>query len=255
MRRFKLTVEYDGGPYVGWQRQANGPSIQQALEQAAHALSDERVTVTGSGRTDAGVHALGQVAHLDLEREIEPRRLREGLTHFLGDQPISVVDCAAAAPDFHARFHATRRSYRYRVLNRSARPALDRGRVWHVKTKLDDKAMHDAAQVLVGKHDFTSFRAVGCQAKSPVKSLTRLTVRRLDEELWIEAEAPSFLHHQIRNITGTLALVGQGKWTPDDMRAALEARSRAAAGPTAPPDGLYLVAVGFDGERPPPADQ
>ena len=243
--RFRLTLEYGGGPFVGWQRQDNGPSIQGALEDAIEKLSGARVTVTGAGRTDAGVHALGQVAHFDLEKEFTPDKIRDGLNHFLRPAPVVVLDAAIANGEFHARFSAKGRHYLYRILNRRSPPALDIGRVWHLSAPLDAAAMHEAAQILVGNHDFTTFRAAECQAQSPVKTLDRLDVSRRGEEIHIEASARSFLHHQIRSFAGTLKLVGEGKWSRRDVADALAARDRSRCGPVAPPDGLYLVKVDY----------
>ncbi len=243
MTRFKLVVEYDGGGFVGWQRQENGPSIQQALEQAVHRFCGETVIVQGAGRTDAGVHALGQVAHIDIEKPTTPDIVRDALNAHLRPDPIAVLAVSVAPEDFHARFSAIERAYEYRIANRRAPPALDVGRAWHVNRPLDAAAMHDAAQALVGKHDFTSFRASMCQANSPVKTLSSVTVSRQGEDVILRVRAPSFLHHQVRNIAGTLKLVGEGKWRARDVAAALAARDRAAAGPTAPPEGLYLVEV------------
>jgi tRNA pseudouridine38-40 synthase len=245
MRRFRLILEYDGSPFVGWQRQDNGASVQGALEAAIEKLSGERVTVTGSGRTDAGVHALGQVAHFDLEKEFEPGKIRDGLNHFLRPDPVVVLEAAIAEGDFHARFSARSRHYLFRILNRRSPPALDDRRVWHVSAPLDAGAMHAAAQVLVGQHDFTTFRAAECQAQSPVKTLGRLDVSRRGEEIHIEASARSFLHHQIRSFAGTLKLVGEGKWTARDVAEALGAKDRSRCGPVSPPDGLYLVRVDY----------
>lgn len=245
MTRFRLTLEYDGTPFVGWQRQDNGPSVQGALEEAAFKLSGERVTVTGAGRTDAGVHALGQVAHFDLEKVLSAEKVREALNHYLRPDPVSVLECAAAAPDFHARFSARARHYLYRLVCRRAPLALERGHAWHVVHELDAEAMHRAAQSLIGQHDFTTFRAVECQAKSPVKTLDRLDVRRAGDGIRIEASARSFLHHQVRSMVGSLKLVGEGKWRPEQVAAALDARDRAACGPVAPPEGLYLVCVDY----------
>jgi tRNA pseudouridine38-40 synthase len=245
MTRFRLTLEYDGSPFVGWQRQDNGPSVQGALEDAIEKLSGERVTVTGAGRTDAGVHALGQVAHFDLEKVFEPGKVRDALNHFLRPNPVVVLDAAVADADFHARFSARSRHYLFRVLNRRSPPALDDKRVWHVSPKLDAEAMHAAAQVLVGQHDFTTFRAAECQAQSPVKTLDRLDVSRRADEIHIEASARSFLHHQIRSFAGTLKLVGEGKWSARDVAEALAAKDRARCGPVSPPDGLYLVRVDY----------
>jgi len=245
MTRFRLTLEYDGSPFVGWQRQDNGPSVQGALEEAIEKLSGERVTVTGAGRTDAGVHALGQVAHFDLEKAFEPGKIRDALNHFLRPNRIVVLDAAAADGEFHARFSATARHYLFRILNRRSPPALETGKVWHISPKLDAEAMHAAAQVLVGQHDFTTFRAAECQAQSPVKTLDRLDVSRRADEIHIEASARSFLHHQIRSFAGTLKLVGEGKWTARDVVEALAAKDRARCGPVSPPDGLYLVRVDY----------
>jgi tRNA pseudouridine38-40 synthase len=243
--RFRLTIEYDGGPFVGWQRQKNGPSIQQALEEAAFRITGENADMQGAGRTDAGVHALGQVAHVDIEKEIAPDKLRDALNFHLKPAPIAVVSVEIAAPDFHARFSATGRAYLYRIVNRRAPLTIDRGRAWLVQVPLDGTAMHDAAQVLIGKHDFSTFRASECQAQSPVKTLDRLSVHRVGEELQLIAEARSFLHHQVRNIVGTLRLVGEGKWSKDDLALALAAKDRTKGGPTAPPDGLYLTRVSY----------
>ena len=243
--RYRLTLEYDGGPFVGWQRQDNGPSVQGALEEAIEKLSGARVTVTGAGRTDAGVHALAQVAHFDLEKEFVTDKIRDGLNHFLRPTPVVVLDAAIAADDFHARFSATGRHYLYRILNRRSPPALNNGHVWHVTVPLDAAAMHEAAQTLVGHHDFTTFRAAECQAQSPVKTLDRLDVFQRGDEIHIEASARSFLHHQIRSFTGTLKLAGEGKWTARDVADALAARDRGRCGPVAPPDGLYLVRVDY----------
>ena len=245
MPRYRILVEYDGGPFVGWQAQANGPSVQSALEEAVFRFCGEHVRVQGAGRTDAGVHAEGQVAHLDLAGERQPSVLRDAVNHHLGSQPVSVLAAEEAEPDFHARFSAIGRAYRFRILNRRAPPALDRGRVWHVGTPLDAEAMDLAAKRLLGRHDFSSFRSSECQANSPVRTLDRLDVRREGDEIVLYAEARSFLHHQMRIIAGTLRDAGTGKRTPDDVTAALEAASRPAAGPTAPPHGLCLTRVRY----------
>lgn len=245
MTRYKLTLEYDGGPYVGWQRQDNGPSVQAAVENAVAAFCGEDARIHGAGRTDAGVHAEGQVAHVDIDKPADADTVRDALNHFLREEPISVLAVGVVDEDFHARFSASARHYRYRILNRRPPPALAEGRVWWLPAPLDADAMADAAQALVGNHDFTSFRASICQAKSPVKTLHRLEVTRAAEEVVVEASAPSFLHHQVRNIVGTLALVGEGKWCRADVETALAARDRAAAGPTAPASGLCLVRVDY----------
>ena len=243
--RFKLLIEYDGSALVGWQRQDNGPSVQQAIEDAIGKTTGETVTVQGAGRTDAGVHALGQVAHADIDYAIQPDRLREALNYHLRPAPVVILAAEVAPADFHARFSAIGRAYRYRIVNRRAPLTVDRGHAWHVKVPLDAGAMHEAAQCLIGQHDFSTFRAALCQAKSPVKTLDRLDVRRLGEEIEVIAEARSFLHHQVRNIVGSLSLVGIGKWSVDRLAAALAARERAKGGPTAPPDGLYLTHVKY----------
>ncbi|MBO22552.1 MAG: tRNA pseudouridine(38-40) synthase TruA [Rhodospirillaceae bacterium] len=245
MTRFRLTVEYDGTDYVGWQRQDNGPSIQAALEDAIEAFSDEKVIVHGAGRTDAGVHAEAMPAHVDIDKDVGADTVRDAMNHFLRTVPISVLYAEAVDDGFHARYAATARHYRYRILNRRPQPALDAGRVWWVRVRLDVDAMADAAQELLGQHDFTSFRATLCQAKSPVKTLDSLHVMRHRDEVIVETSAQSFLHHQVRNIVGTLAMVGEGKWTRSDVRTALAARSRLAAGPTAPACGLCLVHVDY----------
>lgn len=245
MTRWKITIEYDGGPFVGWQRQDNGSSVQQCLEEAAEKLCGSETAVSGAGRTDAGVHALAQVAHLDTEKPLRSDQIRDGLNFHLKQNPISVLAAEPAGPDFHARFSAIGRSYLYRILNRRAPPAIDAGRVWHVMRPLDAEAMHRAAQSLIGHHDFSSFRAAECQADSPLKTLDRLDVRRVGEEIEITAAARSFLHNQVRILVGTLEYVGRGKWTARDVEHALAAQDRTAAGPTAPPTGLYLTGVTY----------
>jgi tRNA pseudouridine38-40 synthase len=245
MPRYRLAIEYDGGPFVGWQRQDNGASVQGALEDAIEKFSQARVTVTGAGRTDAGVHALGQVAHFDLNREFPSDKVRDAINHFLRPVPVVVLDAAVVPDDFHARFSATARHYLFRILNRRAQPALDTGKVWHVQVALDAEAMHHAAQALLGSHDFTTFRAAECQAQSPVKTLVRLDVSRRADEIHVEASARSFLHHQVRSFVGSLKQVGEGKWSARDLKAALDARDRSRCGPVSPPDGLYLVKVDY----------
>lgn len=245
MPRYRLTVEYDGGGFVGWQRQDNGPSVQAAVEAACEALCGSAVTVQGAGRTDAGVHALGQVAHVDLPKPYPDDTVRDALNAHLRAHPIAVLDAAAVADDFHARFSATGRHYRYRILNRRAPAALAAGQVWHVPVPLDAGAMARAATALVGRHDFTTFRAAECQAASPVKTLDRLDVARAGEEVIVEASARSFLHSQVRSIVGTLKKIGEGAWPEAAAAAALAARDRRRCGPLASPEGLYLVAVDY----------
>jgi len=248
--RYKLTVEYDGAGFVGWQRQDNGPSVQEALELAAAKLTGADTEIVGAGRTDAGVHALGQVAHFDCAKALDADAVRDGLNFWLREAglfTVSVLAAEAAAPDFHARFSATQRRYRYRICNRRVAPALDRDRVWWVAKTLDAATMHEAAQIMVGKHDFSTFRAAECQAASPVKTLDRLDVARTGDEIVVEAAARSFLHHQVRNLVGSLKLVGEGRWSPADLRAALEAKDRTKGGPTAPAAGLTLIEVRYEG--------
>jgi tRNA pseudouridine38-40 synthase len=243
--RYKLTIEYDGTGLVGWQRQANGLSVQEALETAFERFCGNRPTVFGAGRTDAGVHALAQVAHVDLAREADPEVIRSAINHHLRPHAISVLNAAPAPPGFDARLSARSRRYLYRILNRRAPPALERGRVWHVAPPLDAEAMREGARHLVGHHDFSTFRDSLCQAKSPVKTLDVLDVTTDGEEIHIAARARSFLHHQVRNMAGTLKLVGLGQWRPDDVATALAACDRRAGGPTAPAEGLALVAVDY----------
>ena len=245
MTRFKLTIEYDGGDFVGWQRQDNGPSVQQSIEEAIVAFCGEHATTYAAGRTDTGVHALGQVVHVDLEREASARTVRDAINFHLRPRPVAVLRAEIVGPDFHARFSAVERAYLYRIANRKAPLALDRGRAWWVTQSLDEGAMAEAARVLVGHHDFTSFRSTACQSASPIKTLDVLDVTRQGEELRIVARARSFLHRQVRNLVGTLKLVGEGKWSAADVARALDARERAAAGPTAPPEGLYLTDVRY----------
>ncbi len=246
MPRYKLTVEYDGGPFVGWQRQENGPSVQAALEAAARKLDPSAGEIYGAGRTDSGVHALGQVAHLDLVKDLPADTVRDALNHHLKPEPIAVLEAEAAAAAFHARFSATRRGYIYRIIARRAPLTLDKGKAWRVPKALDADAMHAAAQHLVGTHDFTTFRDAQCQADSPVKSLDFIDISaRGRGELEVAVEAISFLHRQVRSIVGSLVEVGLGKWSPADFKAALEAADRRRCGPVAPPDGLYLHFVRY----------
>jgi tRNA pseudouridine38-40 synthase len=239
--RWKLTLEWDGSPFMGWQRQDHGPSVQAVLERAAGAMTGETVTAHAAGRTDAGVHALGMAAHLDLARELTPHRLREGLNALLRPDPVAVLSAEPVADDWHARFSCVGRRYLYRIANRRAPLTLERGRAWRIGPELDVEAMQEAAGMLIGRHDFTTFRSVHCQSDSPVKTLDRLEVEQAGEEVRIHAAARSFLHHQVRSMVGCLALVGQGQWRPAQMQEALEARNRAALGLNAPADGLYFV--------------
>jgi tRNA pseudouridine38-40 synthase len=239
--RFRLTVEYDGGPFMGWQRQAHGPSVQQAIEEAVETITGEPAVLHAAGRTDAGVHALAMAAHVDVDRPITPFRLSEGLNARLRPLPIAILEARPVAEDWHARFSCVGRRYLYRIVNRRAPLALEAGCAWQVSVPLDSGAMHEAAQGLVGHHDFTTFRSAHCQSESPVKTLDRLEVRREGDTILIEAAARSFLHHQVRSMVGCLQLVGRGKWSAEDLKAALEARDRAALGLNAPPQGLYFV--------------
>jgi tRNA pseudouridine38-40 synthase len=245
MPRYKLIIEYDGTPFCGWQRQVGLMSVQQALEEAIAAFSGETVTTQAAGRTDAGVHALGQVVTFELGVARDPFRVSEALNYHLRPHPIAVLKAERVAEDFEARFSATARHYEYRILNRRARPALDTNRVWHVPMPLDADLMHEAAQLILGNHDFTTFRAAECQAKSPVKTLDRLEVSRQLDLVVVTASARSFLHHQVRSMVGSLKLVGEGRWTPRDFRAALDARDRARCGTLAPATGLYLTRVEY----------
>ncbi|RIK99413.1 MAG: tRNA pseudouridine(38-40) synthase TruA [Proteobacteria bacterium] len=245
MPRYRLVIEYDGGPFCGWQVQDHQPTVQGALEAAVKATVGETVRVQGAGRTDAGVHALAQVAHLDLARDFPPGRLRDALNAHVRPAPIGVLSVEVVPATFDARFSALRRHYRYRIVNTRANLALDAGRAWRVPKKLDAAAMHAAAQRLVGRHDFTTFRDTECQAKSPVKTLDQLDVTREGERIDIVTSARSFLHSQVRSMVGSLVWVGEGRWSADDLAAALAARARRACGPVAPPEGLYLVRVDY----------
>jgi tRNA pseudouridine38-40 synthase len=245
MPRYKIIVEYDGAPFAGWQYQENAPSVQRTIMDAIQAFSGEKVMVQGAGRTDAGVHALGQVAHFDLAAERPTDTIRDALNAHLRPQPVAILSAEKAADDFDARRSAVRRHYLYRIANRRPDLAIERGRAWRVSRRLDAEAMHAAAQRLVGKHDFTTFRSTECQAKSPVKTLDRLDVTRLGDEIHVTAVARSFLHNQVRSMVGSLVPVGDGKWTASDLAGALAARDRSACGPVAPPDGLYLVRVDY----------
>lgn len=246
MPRYKLTVEYDGSGFVGWQRQADGITVQQVLEEAIEAFAREQRLVEGAGRTDAGVHALGQVAHVDLRNDWEPDRVRDALNFHVKPHPVVVLAAKAVDDDFHARFSATQRGYLYRILNRRPPPAVRAGKVWWIPQPLDAAAMNAAARHLIGRHDFSTFRAANCQADSPVKTLDEIGVRPDGDEILITVRARSFLYRQVRNIAGTLKLAGEGKWTPDDVRDALAAHDRGRGGPTAPPDGLYLTDVVYE---------
>ncbi|MCF6326789.1 MAG: tRNA pseudouridine(38-40) synthase TruA [Devosiaceae bacterium] len=245
MPRYRITLEYDGTPYVGWQRQPNHPSVQQHVEKAINGFSGEQVDIQAAGRTDAGVHAFGQVAHFDLDRQWDAFRVGQALNFHLKPQPIVVIACELVDDQFQARFSALSRHYLYKILNRRARPALQLSRVWHVPVELDAELMHEAAQVLVGEHDFTTFRAAECQAKSPIRTLDKIDVENIGEEIFIRVSARSFLHHQVRSITGSLKMVGEGKWGVNDLKNALEAKDRSWCGSMAPAAGLYLVSVDY----------
>jgi len=245
MPRYKLHIEYCGTDYAGWQRQADVPSIQQALEEAISGFSGDKVSIQGAGRTDAGVHAIGQVAHVDLNKAWATDRVRDAVNAHLGPQRIAVTNVEAVDDTFEARFSAVKRHYRYRIVNRRARLTIDRDLAWQVARPLDADRMHSAAQILVGNHDFTTFRSVHCQSKSPVKTIDHVRVSRLGEEVEITCSARSFLHNQVRSIAGSLKRVGEGKWSERDFRAALEARDRTRCGPVAPACGLYLVRVDY----------
>lgn len=245
MPRFKVIIEYDGTPFSGWQKQAEQPSVQQALEEAIRGFSGEEVTTQAAGRTDSGVHARGQVAHFDLSRAWDAFRVGEALNYHLKPNPVAIIGCEEVPNTFEARFSASRRHYEYIILNRRARPGLEVNRVWHVPQELDERAMHEAAQLMLGEHDFTTFRAAECQAKTPVKTLDQLSVSRNDDHIYVHAHARSFLHHMVRSLVGSLKMVGEGRWGPADMQKALEARDRSWCGAMAPAAGLYLTRVDY----------
>jgi tRNA pseudouridine38-40 synthase len=245
MPRYRLTIEYDGTPFSGWQRQPDRPSVQQALEEAIAAMSGETVTTQAAGRTDAGVHALGQVAHFDLGKSWDPFRIREALNYHLRPQPVAIIAADAVDDSFEARFSARARHYEYRILNRRAPPVIERNHVWHLPMPLDADAMDHAAGLILGTHDFTTFRSAECQAKSPLRTLDAFAVRRELDHIVITASARSFLHHQVRSMVGSLRMVGEGKWSPAEFRAALDARDRRRCGAMAPSAGLYLTHVDY----------
>ena len=245
MPRYRLTLEYDGSGYNGFQAQPDQPTVQGAIETAITAFCGQTVRIAAAGRTDTGVHATGQVISFDLDKAWPERTVMNALNAHLVGEAVSVLDCAAVDDEFHARFSATGRRYLYRILNRRGPPALDKGKVWHIRKRMDEEAMHEAAQALVGLHDFTTFRDVNCQSKSPEKTLDVARVFRNGDEIYLQFEARSFLHRQVRSMTGTLAEVGQGRWAVEDVAAALAARDRAACGPVAPSDGLYLTCVDY----------
>lgn len=247
MPRYKLTIEYDGHGFLGWQSQASGPAVQSVLEAALEKLHGQKLVLHGAGRTDTGVHALAQVAHFDAPKAWDPFVLCNAINGNVRPHAVSVLFAEEVNEEFHARFSATGRRYLFRIMNRRAPPTIDKHKVWHVPAPLDEGAMHEGAQHLIGKHDFTTFRAADCQAKSPVKTLDRLDVMRFEEMIEIRAEARSFLHHQVRSMVGSLAQVGLGRWHPLEMRRVLEARDRTRCGPVCPPDGLYLAEVVYGG--------
>lgn len=248
MTRFALTLEFDGAPFMGLQRQAHGPSVQQSVEEATESIVGHPVVMHAAGRTDAGVHALAMRAHVDLQKDLTPFRLMEAMNARLRPAPVAVTACEVVPDDWHARFSCLGRAYVYRIVNRRAPLTLDRGKAWQIARPLDAAQMHEAARFLVGRHDFTTFRSVHCQSRSPLKTLDRLDVRREGETVLVEAEARSFLHHQVRSMVGCLAMVGMGRWPAGRVRTALEARDRQALGLNAPPDGLYFVKAVYPGE-------
>ncbi|MFY8076569.1 MAG: tRNA pseudouridine(38-40) synthase TruA [Sphingorhabdus lacus] len=245
MTRFALTIEFDGGPYMGWQWQDHGPSVQGAIEEAIFKTTGEKTLVYSAGRTDAGVHALGMRAHVDVQKPLPPFRLMGAINAHLRPHPIAILACEEVDPEWHARYTCIGRSYEYRILNRRAPLTLEKGRVWRIGPEMDADAMHEAAQLLVGLHDFTTFRSTACQSASPLKTLDRLNVRREGDHIIVEAAALSFLHHQVRSMVGCLAAVGLGRWTTQDLKAALAARNRTALAENAPPEGLYFVAARY----------
>jgi tRNA pseudouridine38-40 synthase len=245
MPRYKLRVEYDGTPFSGWQRQSERPSVQQALEEAITRFSGEIATTQAAGRTDAGVHALGQVVHFDLQKAWDPFRIREALNYHLRPQPVAVILAETTSEDFEARFSAKARHYEYRILNRRAPPVIERNHAWHVPMPLDADAMDRAAGMILGLHDFTTFRSSECQANSPMRTLDAFSVRRENEHILVTASARSFLHHQVRSMVGSLKLVGEGKWEPERLRAVLDARDRSQCGAMAPASGLFFARVDY----------
>lgn len=250
MTRFALTVEFDGRPFMGWQRQDHGPSVQQAIEEAAFAVTGEKAVVHAAGRTDAGVHATGMRAHVELARAIAPFRLMEALNARLRPNPVAILDCLEVPDDWHARFSCIARHYEYRIVNRRAPLTWERGLAWRIAAPLDVAAMQTGADLLVGRHDFTTFRSVHCQSESPVKTLDRLDVVRVGDRVLVRASARSFLHHQVRSMVGCLSMVGRGQWAPEDVRDALEARDRAALGLNAPSDGLFFLRADYPDDPP-----
>ncbi len=246
MTRFRLTVEFDGRPFMGWQRQSHGPSVQAAIEDTVYAITSVNSVVHGAGRTDAGVHGLAMAAHVDVAREISAFRLMEAINAKLRPLPVAILACDPVADDWHARFSCSGRRYRYRIINRRAPLTFDQGLAWRVPERLDAEAMHDAAQRLIGLHDFTTFRSAHCQSASAIKTLDQLDVHRAGDDIMCEVSARSFLHHQVRSMVGCLAMVGQGKWSADELSSALDAKNRAALGFNAPPDGLYFVEAVYD---------